>query len=863
MICRYLLIAIGFALTLILNGHAQHSLYSGYDWKAEYIGASETDKKAKLIHLNDLQQTAHFSVYQGNLERAVEYAEYANSWAERHFLPSSRSLIRTRTTLGGIYLGLGRLSEADAQLTHASNAAKDHLNVNDPIRLRAIGFLASLYGAQGRLNEAKLLLESTPIEASKDKYNLASEDLMLTLANIYVSLGLYSDAESILKRYLEVMREKLYRNEDEDDILIASGLQALGRLYLIQSRFQEAETYIVAAYNIAQREYGEHHIVWQNHAFGLANLFAATGRTSEAEAMYLRLITLSEGHFGKDHLSRAHYLSALSQLLRPRNNRDGVEILFMKEAVNIFQRARFEITLLDRNTQTAFLEEHASHYETLQQWLIEAGRFAEAEQVGRMLKEQEYFEFIRRTTRGEDPREALADLTPLESAWADQFAAWSERPNKIAVTLAALLTKQRSGTALTALEETQLYELNKQYDIAYTEYQQNVNTWLASVRTLSDETIQAEARALEASFHDDLQGEIAEIGDDVAALQVVAFEGSLHLFLITPYAFKHIETQVQRADLNEAIFAARRAVMLDPITGLPDPNAKNKLQTLHQLLIAPIEQDLADAGTETLMLNLQGAIRYVPFAALYDGDQYLTERFNFALFTPAARTRFERATDMGEGSGFGVTAPHTIDGLGTFSKLPGVKEELATILGSEGASGIISGSIDLDEDFTRESFERRLEEGRPVVHIASHFYMRAGNDANSFLLLGDGTALTLAEINESSGLRFRGVELLVLSACSTALNSQGDFDVNSGTGAEVEGFGVLAQRKGAEAVLASLWDVADDATSTLMSNLYANLSGGKMTKAEALQAAQMEMIADPQLSHPYYWAPFILMGNWK
>ena len=132
----------------------------------------------------------------------------------------------------------------------------------------------------------------------------------------------------------------------------------------------------------------------------------------------------------------------------------------------------------------------------------------------------------------------------------------------------------------------------------------------------------------------------------------------------------------------------------------------------------------------------------------------------------------------------------------------------------------------------------------------------------------------------------QGVELLTLSACDTAVGGE-DAD-----GKEVEGFAVLAQRQGAKAVLATLWAVADESTALLMKEFYRlRMSDPVMTKAEALRLAQLALlrgeirgdasgnrgprtnrdgdsprfVKDPQrpYAHPYFWAPFLLMGNWK
>jgi CHAT domain-containing protein len=153
--------------------------------------------------------------------------------------------------------------------------------------------------------------------------------------------------------------------------------------------------------------------------------------------------------------------------------------------------------------------------------------------------------------------------------------------------------------------------------------------------------------------------------------------------------------------------------------------------------------------------------------------------------------------------------------------------------------------------------------------------------ADSILLLGDGE-LSLEEIAAQPTL-FDGVDLLTLSACNTAFTNKTE------DGREVDSFGTIAQNLGAKSVIASLWSVNDASTASLMESMYSfRQSASDMTKGEALRQAQMALLtgqlkpsqqgvgpgmtpdgrqnpvkSPSDWSHPYYWAPFILIGNWK
>ena len=227
------------------------------------------------------------------------------------------------------------------------------------------------------------------------------------------------------------------------------------------------------------------------------------------------------------------------------------------------------------------------------------------------------------------------------------------------------------------------------------------------------------------------------------------------------------------------------------------------------------------------------------------------------------------------------------------AELPSVQAELNAIVNDEQSKdekGVIPGKRLLDAAFTQQALKDRLGKGYKAVHIASHFSFRPGDMTRSFLLLGDGTALTMAEFKRSPELKFAGVELLVLSACQTAV---GEPDAN---GKEIESFGVIAQQNGAKAVMATLWSVADESTALLMAEFYRiKKETPAITKSTALQRAQMNLmrgkyksveesknraepftsqggnitqpafVPDPKApyAHPFYWAPFILIGNWR
>jgi CHAT domain-containing protein len=330
------------------------------------------------------------------------------------------------------------------------------------------------------------------------------------------------------------------------------------------------------------------------------------------------------------------------------------------------------------------------------------------------------------------------------------------------------------------------------------------------------------------------------------------------------------------------------------------------LQKLYQSLVGPWSDTLknfeGDAATQqktpVLLWSLDGILRYLPMTALYDGHQYMVERTVNVLFTPDSYGHMNDAP-AANGAALQVLAMGLSKSYGGLRELPGVLPELKSIVHDPAvpdSSGPMAGKLLYDDEFTLAALKGELGKGKsfPVVHIASHFVEVAGNGDEPYLMLGgestgnaNGFALTLSKIEDST-ISFSGTRLLTLSACSTA---KGDAAKD---GMEMDSLGMVAQQKDAEAVMATLWDVEDDSTSRLMSEFYtqwvANPAAGK---AEALRKVQMEFLRgaaamptsaaskkihrglgeeeDPQqnnatltgMMHPFYWAPFVLIGNYR
>jgi len=282
-------------------------------------------------------------------------------------------------------------------------------------------------------------------------------------------------------------------------------------------------------------------------------------------------------------------------------------------------------------------------------------------------------------------------------------------------------------------------------------------------------------------------------------------------------------------------------------------------------------------------------LRYIPIAALYDGNKYMVEKYNNVSITPASIPHLADIPDTSNlnAAAMGISRKYE-DGL---SALPAVANELDEIVKDSkqsNAHGALPGTILLNGAFTEKAMEDLLDHSYSVVHIASHFVFKPGDSTASYLLLAGkdtdsaGFHLTVAGFRDNSRLALENVDLLTLSACETGMGG------NNGNGQEVDGLGTTAQLKGVKAVISTLWEVNDASTGELMSDFYRLWADNtsKIGKGAALRQAQLNLLSgkvNPQSStagrgvapegqqpetpasyaHPFYWAPFVLMGNWQ
>lgn len=438
----------------------------------------------------------------------------------------------------------------------------------------------------------------------------------------------------------------------------------------------------------------------------------------------------------------------------------------------------------------------------LQRLYQKQGRVAESIQLSELLKAGEYIEFTRAGPHG---LQTIATMLPFSS------------DEKASVKSVRELNKNRASPE--AIDATVKEIVVRKSNVG------------KGVQTKVSETEAPHARL------------VRSLGFDVAFLNYTVHKNGVSIDVVTHNNLDTTFIAIEQSELESLIIGFTQK--LRDRSSNPISHAKK----LYEVLMAPVEGTLIKAGAKVLMVSLDDKLRYVPFSALFDGNRYAIEKWALPVYTAQVRQKPRRSNNPDSFVGFGVSKA-----WGSLPALPEVKSELNHIADSN--TGVLKGDIYLDESFTAQRLKASMLKNYKIVHVASHFVFSPGTEENSYLLLGDGKQLSLSSIRKSN-FRFDHTDLLTLSACDTAKG--GGRDAN---GKEIEGFSVLAQKQGAKAVLATLWKVNDKSTAVLMADMYAMKVKGK-TKIEALRQAQLDLKQKPEYAHPYYWAPFILMGNWQ
>ncbi len=748
-------------------------------------------------------------------------------------------------SIGGIYFQMGQYDAAIAVFQEAIAIREklgDRLGIS-----RTLNNIASLYQYQGKYGQALNYYQQAlaNFQALEQPNEVAA--LLNNIGLIHHHLGEYDLALEFYQKTL-AMRQQM-----SDRLGQSETLNNIGLLYYFQGKYQPAIDFYQQALALRQEMSDQAGIGQSLNNLGSVyndmgesaqalellhqalNIYQAIGNQA-SEARTLDSLGSTYKNLGDFQAARKYYfgalkihqaisdrrsssitLSNLGDLLLQENQRE-LAIIFYKQAVNVTEEIRQNLQELSLEQQRSYTETISKTYRTLANVLLQETRIREAQQVLDLLKIQELENYLRNVPGNAETAQGI-ELLPQEQ----ELFNFVQKDQRIVEQFNQFI--QSPGL---------------------------VNR-LAQINTIT------QGESLDIKNFNSLQQRLGELSKNAVILYPLVLSDRLELVLVIPdYPPIHRSVPVTQVELEQGV--------KNFLVALTSPIQRRRINVAHQSgkqlyewLIKPIENDLALLKADTIIYAPDGQLRYIPLAALYDGDRWLIERFRINNITAASLTNFQPQTI----SQMQIFAAAFTQGSYQFQvgrqelNLSGLEfagQEVANIL-----SLIPNTTTLFNQNFNLKTTLPNQLNQYNIVHFATHAAFIDGQPEESFILLGDGSRITLRDLETWS---LPNVQLMVLSACQTAM---GEF---LGNGQEILGFGYQVQKAGVKAAIASLWSVDDRATQQLMTEFYHQLSTENVTKAEALRQAQLSLINNSnsgnnqaQIKHPYYWSPFILIGN--
>ncbi len=827
----------------------------------------------------------------GDLTKALEFFDAALDVTQQLSNPVQAGSILIK--MAGVYELWGEYDQSLHYYDRALKTYRRHTNRRGEAAALTGQGLISL--RQGKYTKAlRLYQQALQVRRLEDdRYGEA-----ITLSGIGVSYLQLGQPKKSLEFHRKALR---IRKNVKDMRGRATSLRYMGQVYEAFSRHKTA----LRHYRKALKIFSEiNDFNGQERALiRMASLYNKVGQHEDALDLLYKALTISEkirdrkglaltfNEIGTTQLSLNNYPEALKfyryalALRKQIGDRAGtvetlsniaafseqqekpeIAVVFYKEAINQIEGIRKELRTLSISEQEAYADTVAHIYRSLADLLLSQDRILEAQQVLELLKVQELRNFT---------RETRANIQLQGIAASDSEERVVETHDSLIQFGTDVKQCEENGCPLLSQKLDQLEEINAEFEKTVQALETEIRTRRAQDFEFFDPN--KLVRKAEAIF--------AAQPNTVIVYPLVLEDKLWVLWAAAGGITRSIEVpNVGRKELGNVVLEFRQ-LLQNPDSEIG--RLKKTSKTLYDwLLPAELEKELRTNQIENLIFSLDNVTRYIPTAALFNGKRYLIEDYNLSTIISAelTDTTSHLSADVNQTNILALGLSNPVAG---FNPLPNVPDELDAIVRDASKQqdelGIYPGREMLNEQFTRKSIRDNLA-GRQILHIATHGEFIPGNKAQaSYVLLGDGEKLPISDVEKLRGLG--KVHLVVLSACQTALGDSGQ------DGTEINGLSYYFLNGGAKAVIASLWNVNDQSTRLLMEQFYSQLaqsnSQQRMTKAEALRLTKLALLngnvipALPQdergnivvqgkppvssrtyqYSHPYYWAPFTIIGN--
>jgi CHAT domain-containing protein/Tfp pilus assembly protein PilF len=786
----------------------------------------------------------------GDQQKASLY--YAKSLLIYNSIGDLQGKASTLSNIGSVYSDLGKKQKA---LEYYNQSLLINDSISDPkLKTTTLNNIGSVYNDLGEKQKAleyynQSLLISDSIEDLEGKATT-----LHNIGSVYNDLG---EKQKALEYYNQSLLIYVSIGDRDGQALL---LTNMGSIYSALGDKRKALEHYIRSLPISKATGN-----LMGEAFTLNNIGAihfALGDAQKASEYYSQSLMIFQMIGNRDGEAMALRNLGVSAA---KEDRPELAIFLLKQSVNIKQSLRKDISGLSRSVQKTYTDSNANSYRILSSFLLEQERVLEAQQVLDLLKVEEIDDYFGNSKRGDTRTQQDVVYLRPEQQLLDKYNQRMKSAIQIGHERKQLQDLSQKGQTLTSIQQKRLIELDR----LQTEVKGLFNQFIDSpeVQQLTAQLTRSGQEQISLNVFDKLRKNLSKLGN-AALVYPLVLDDRIELIITTPDSPPLRRTvKIQRTQLNQAIIDFR--------DGLESPklDPKPSSQKLYSLLIQPLEADLKQANIKTIIYAPDGPLRYIPLAALYDGKQWIAERFSVNNITAASLSDLSTSQPSALRVLAGAFANEKLSykvqvgqQTSVFHGLPFAGKEVnalaATIPGTEKR---------IDQAFSLKTLKPSFPQYN-VLHFATHAAFYPGRPEDSFILFGDGDRATLSSIEDWS---LSGVDLVVLSACESGLgiesspkNPKPD-KTKIDSGVEILGLGYQFQQSGARATIASLWSVDDGGTQSLMSSFYKLLQKGNITKAEALRQAQVYLITGKgnssagikNLAHPHYWAPFFLIGN--
>ncbi|MFB2897412.1 tetratricopeptide repeat protein [Aerosakkonemataceae cyanobacterium BLCC-F50] len=755
----------------------------------------------------------------GQYSRALEY--YQQALTIRKDIKDRSGEAVTLSFMGTVYDSLGEYQKAldfyQQALTINQTIGKlvDTANLHNDI--------GGIYYTLGQYDRA-LLAYKKGLTIIQQLGARPSESATLNnIGLVYDRLGQYTQAINFYQQSLAI------KQEIGDRAGAANTLTNIGIVYDRKADYSQALEYLQKSLAIRQNigDRSGEAITFNS----IAVVYQNNGQHQKAWDTYQRALAIQR-EIG-DRPAQRVTLSNIAFLLEKRNQPE-LAIVFYKQSVNVTEAIRENLKPLSREQQESYTQTVADTYRSLANLLLSQGRILEAQQILELLKIQELRQFTENSRAGGETNGS--QFNPTEE--------------KIIEIYGSLIAFGQQVDECQKNRCSQLGELLDKRDALTRQYNQSVESLVKQIRSLQT---QDEAILNPKDLGRKAREIIAAQPGTVLIYPLVLKEKIWLLWAAPGGIVKSLEIPVKQEELGKTVLKFR-LLLQTPNSNIAEVKVTGK--QLYDWLIKPLESELKTNPVKNLVFSLDRVTRYIPMSALFDGQKYLIENYTISTILSAELTDVRDRLPFGA-ENISVLALGLSEQILNFNALPNVKDEINRVVRQKNheSQGIYPGQAFLNREFDFRTLRDNLS-GKKILHIATHGQFVAGRPKDSYLLLGTGEKLTIPQIETLQDLV--DVHLVVLSACETALGGP------DSEGVEIAGISYYFLGRGAKAVIASLWQVSDRSTSELMQDFYSNLAKGTnwvpVSKTAALQQAQLSLL-NKGFVHPYYWAPFILIGN--